>query len=78
MRTFEYAPATDVASAVSLLAGSPTGTFLAGGTNLVDLMKLGVATPASARCPAAACGSVRACATAIWPPTRRCGGRTRC
>ena len=45
MRTFDYAPATDVASAVSLLAGAPGGTFLAGGTNLVDLMKLGVATP---------------------------------
>jgi xanthine dehydrogenase YagS FAD-binding subunit len=45
MRTFDYAPATDVASAVSLLAGAPTGTFLAGGTNLVDLMKLGVETP---------------------------------
>ena len=45
MRTFEYAPADDVASAVALLAGAPTGTFLAGGTNLVDLMKLGVATP---------------------------------
>ena len=45
MRTFDYAPATDIASAVSLLAGAPGGTFLAGGTNLVDLMKLGVATP---------------------------------
>ena len=45
MRTFAYAPAADVASAVSLLAGAPAGTFLAGGTNLVDLMKLGVATP---------------------------------
>jgi xanthine dehydrogenase YagS FAD-binding subunit len=45
VRTFEYAPAEDVASAVARLAGAPTGTFLAGGTNLVDLMKLGVATP---------------------------------
>jgi xanthine dehydrogenase YagS FAD-binding subunit len=45
MRTFAYAPVTDVASAVSLLAGAPSGTFLAGGTNLVDLMKLGVETP---------------------------------
>ncbi|GAA3343318.1 xanthine dehydrogenase family protein subunit M [Amorphoplanes nipponensis] len=45
MRTFGYAPADDVASAVSLLATAPGGTYLAGGTNLVDLMKLGVATP---------------------------------
>jgi xanthine dehydrogenase YagS FAD-binding subunit len=43
MKTFEYASATDVSAAVEL--GSSGGQFLAGGTNLVDLMKLGVATP---------------------------------
>ena len=43
MKTFEYARAADVAAAVEL--GSSGGQFLAGGTNLVDLMKLGVATP---------------------------------
>ena len=43
MKTFEYARAADVAAAVEL--GSAGGQFLAGGTNLVDLMKLGVATP---------------------------------
>jgi xanthine dehydrogenase YagS FAD-binding subunit len=43
VKTFEYAAATDVSAAVEL--GSSGGQFLAGGTNLVDLMKLGVATP---------------------------------
>jgi xanthine dehydrogenase YagS FAD-binding subunit len=45
MRPFDYAPAEDVAGAVATLARAPEGQFLAGGTNLVDLMKLGVATP---------------------------------
>ncbi|MFI7599083.1 FAD binding domain-containing protein [Actinoplanes sp. NPDC049681] len=43
MKTFTYTAATDVASAVAASAGG--ATVLAGGTNLVDLMKLGVATP---------------------------------
>ncbi|MCA0144289.1 xanthine dehydrogenase family protein subunit M [Blastococcus sp. LR1] len=45
MREFRYERATDAASAVALLAAEPEGAFLGGGTNLVDLMKLGVATP---------------------------------
>jgi xanthine dehydrogenase YagS FAD-binding subunit len=45
MRPFRYAPAPDGSAAVALLAETPSGAFLAGGTNLVDLMKLGVATP---------------------------------
>ncbi|TQN44340.1 xanthine dehydrogenase YagS FAD-binding subunit [Blastococcus colisei] len=45
MREFRYERAPDVAGAVALLAGAPEGAFLGGGTNLVDLMKLGVATP---------------------------------
>jgi xanthine dehydrogenase YagS FAD-binding subunit len=45
VREFRYERATDVAGAVALLAGAPDGAFLGGGTNLVDLMKLGVATP---------------------------------
>jgi xanthine dehydrogenase YagS FAD-binding subunit len=44
MRTFAYERAADVEDAV--VAGSAAGTmYLAGGTNLVDLMKLGVARP---------------------------------
>jgi xanthine dehydrogenase YagS FAD-binding subunit len=45
MREFRYERADDIAGAVALLAGEPDGAFLGGGTNLVDLMKLGVATP---------------------------------
>ncbi len=45
MNTFEYARAVDTASAVALLARHPGAKPLAGGTNLVDLMRLGVETP---------------------------------
>jgi xanthine dehydrogenase YagS FAD-binding subunit len=45
MMPFQYERARDAASAVALLAQAPTGAFLGGGTNLVDLMKLGVAQP---------------------------------
>jgi xanthine dehydrogenase YagS FAD-binding subunit len=40
-----YARAGGIAEAVALLAAAPHGAYLAGGTNLVDLMKLGVAAP---------------------------------
>ena len=45
MREFRYERPDDVAGAVALLARAPDAAFLGGGTNLVDLMKLGVATP---------------------------------
>jgi xanthine dehydrogenase YagS FAD-binding subunit len=45
MNPFRYERVTDAAGAVALLAQEPTGAFLAGGTNLVDLMKLGVRQP---------------------------------
>ncbi len=45
MKPFRYERAGTVSSAVALLAEEPHGAFLAGGTNLVDLMKLEVATP---------------------------------
>src|SRR5438874_519420 len=45
MKPFRYERASDASSAVALLAQAPTGAFLGGGTNLVDLMKLGVAQP---------------------------------
>jgi xanthine dehydrogenase YagS FAD-binding subunit len=45
VRAFEYARADDVAGAVALLAATPGAAPLAGGTNLVDLMKLGVERP---------------------------------
>jgi xanthine dehydrogenase YagS FAD-binding subunit len=45
VREFRYEKAADPAGAVALLADEPTGAYLGGGTNLVDLMRLGVATP---------------------------------
>lgn len=45
MKTFSYVRATDPAHAVALAAADPDAVFLAGGTNLVDLMKLGVNRP---------------------------------
>ena len=43
---FEYARASNIADAVSLMAASPGAKFIAGGTNLVDLMKMHVERPA--------------------------------
>jgi xanthine dehydrogenase YagS FAD-binding subunit len=43
---FEYARASDVADAVRMKAASPDAKFIAGGTNLVDLMKAHVERPA--------------------------------
>jgi xanthine dehydrogenase YagS FAD-binding subunit len=45
MKPFRYERAEDMAGAVATLSGEPGGAFLAGGTNLVDLMKLGVVEP---------------------------------
>ncbi|MEA2689974.1 MAG: xanthine dehydrogenase YagS FAD-binding subunit [Candidatus Eremiobacteraeota bacterium] len=45
MNPFRYERANDAQSAVATLAATPAGAYLGGGTNLVDLMKLGVATP---------------------------------
>ncbi|WP_433048826.1 FAD binding domain-containing protein [Dactylosporangium sp. CS-033363] len=44
MRPFEYERAEDPAGAVATMV-KPGSTYLAGGTNLVDLMKLGVVAP---------------------------------
>ena len=46
MQPFEYQRASDPQGAVTALASAPHGKFLAGGTNLVDLMKQQVETPA--------------------------------
>jgi xanthine dehydrogenase YagS FAD-binding subunit len=45
MRPYSYVRARDVGGAVAALAEAPDAAFLAGGTNLVDLMKLEVMTP---------------------------------
>ena len=45
MRSFEYLRPADEAAAIEALAARPGAAFLGGGTNVVDLMKLGVAVP---------------------------------
>ena len=45
MKPFSYVRAQDLGGAVAALAEAPNAAFLAGGTNLVDLMKLGVMEP---------------------------------
>ena len=42
---FQYARANDVADAVRQIAADPMGKFIAGGTNLIDLMKQDVERP---------------------------------
>jgi xanthine dehydrogenase YagS FAD-binding subunit len=45
MNEFRYERAAGVAAAVAAVAGDPKAVFLGGGTNLVDHMRLGIATP---------------------------------
>jgi xanthine dehydrogenase YagS FAD-binding subunit len=45
MINFQYARATDVADAVRQITADPTAKFIAGGTNLIDLMKYDVERP---------------------------------
>jgi xanthine dehydrogenase YagS FAD-binding subunit len=42
MQPLSYARAIDVESAITLVAGDPGSTFLAGGTTKVDLLRLGI------------------------------------
>ncbi len=87
---FQYTRATDADAAIRAVAGNPAATFLAGGTGLVDLMKLNVETPAAvvdvnrllsdtdraaARRRRSASGPTSA--TPTWPTTTPCGGSTR-
>ena len=45
MNPFTYSRASDANQAVAEISGKPQGKFLGGGTNLIDLMKMGVETP---------------------------------
>jgi xanthine dehydrogenase YagS FAD-binding subunit len=45
MIDFQYARASDAADALRLIAGDPRAKFIAGGTNLIDLMKMDVERP---------------------------------
>ncbi len=49
MKPFTYERAADPGDAVAKVAGRPGAVYLAGGTNLVDHLKLGVATPGRPR-----------------------------
>ncbi|UNO38549.1 xanthine dehydrogenase family protein subunit M [Streptomyces sp. MST-110588] len=46
MKPFRYEVPNDAFTAAAMLTDEPGAAFLGGGTNLVDLMKLGVETPA--------------------------------
>ena len=46
MTPFHYSRASDVADAISQIAADPAAKFIAGGTNLIDLMKYDVEHPA--------------------------------
>lgn len=47
MRPFNYSRATDPSAAVQAVAGNKEAKFLAGGTNILDLMKEGVENPSA-------------------------------
>ncbi len=82
--------AGDVAGAVRAVQ-QPGAVFIGGGTNLLDLMKGGVARPMrlidithisgldrSPRCRMAASASAPWCATAMRPITHWCANSIRC
>lgn len=46
MRPFTYERAEDVSGAIRAVASRPDARFIAGGTNLIDLMKMGIENPA--------------------------------
>src|SRR4030081_450336 len=46
MNPFVYSRANDAAGAVTAIAAKPHTKFLGGGTNQIDLMKMGVEAPA--------------------------------
>ncbi|MEN5116805.1 xanthine dehydrogenase family protein subunit M [Luteimonas sp. TWI662] len=46
MKAFDYTRATSPAEAAAAVARAPSAKFIAGGTNLLDLMKLEIETPA--------------------------------
>ena len=91
MKSFTYERAASPAEAAAAAARTPGAKFIAGGTNLLDLMKLrdrdaGASdrrqrprrSTRSRRRRRAACASARWCATPISPPMRACGATTAC
>ena len=59
MTPFHYTRASDVADAIKQIATDPSAKFIAGGTNLIDLMKYDVEH-----------ASAHWCRTPISPTTR--------
>lgn len=45
MNQFQYARPVEIAGAIKALAKDPNSYFLAGGTNLIDMMKMGLVSP---------------------------------
>ncbi len=45
MNSFDYSRATDITDAIRQIAADPQAKFIAGGTNLIDLMKYDVERP---------------------------------
>jgi xanthine dehydrogenase YagS FAD-binding subunit len=90
MRAFTYERARTPAEAAAAALRQPNTRFIAGGTNLLDLMKLEIETPAhlvdvnglgwtrSSRRRMAACASARWCAIPTWRPTCACGATMPC
>jgi len=78
MKSFAYLSAPDMDTALRSITSEPRAKFLAGGTNLVDLMREGIERPetviditgcrwtASKNSPTAGCGSGRWCAIVAW------------
>ena len=66
MNSFGYERAATVDEAVRAIAAAPGARFIAGGTNLVDLMKYNVEKPA--RCLVPSCGGTldRAWQEELW------------
>ena len=67
MKPFTYERASTAQQAAQLAQKHPNAKFIAGGTNLLDLMKHQVETPPHLR--RAVCASERWCAIRTWPPT---------
>ena len=90
MKSFTYERAQSPDEAAAAAARTQGAKFIAGGTNLLDLMKLEIETPTHLidvnglaldkieATPKAACASARWCATPISPPMSACGATMAC
>ena len=77
VNSFAYTRAGDVATAVREVSADNAAVFIAGGTNLIDLMKENVARPGPPRRHHAAAAGADRGATRRWAPSRRAGDQRR-